>query len=221
MAIFIIINLEPIQTKIYNLSYNIIALSSKVLHKITDKDSCNKFNLELEVTRLQRENILLKEEINLTKTIKHKYISSIISQFTQFKGEEAFVIMAGAPEGVKVGDFVMKGKHLLGRVVEVKDLSVVAPLGSSAIKIPALIKPSNQNCIVGKNLGKEEDLDLMISYLQGSQTIKEGDLVISSWQENLPPGIEIGYLVKLDGKFLVKSPRSLLNSQIVQVLIRD
>jgi cell shape-determining protein MreC len=221
IGFFIIINLEPIQSKIYNFGYHIFALQEGIIKKFTKSDTCNKVNLELEISRLQRENNLLREEINLPKIRKNKYLSATISQITQFRGEEAFIINIGIEEGVKVGDFIMKGKTLLGRIVEVGKVSIVAPLGSNAIKIPALVIPSNQNCIVGKNLSQGEDLELAISYLQGSKGIKEGDLVISSWQDNLPAGIEIGYIIKIDGKFLVKSPRVIVNSQIVQVLISD
>jgi cell shape-determining protein MreC len=220
LTLFFLVNLEPIQSRLYKIGYQLYFIPSQFINKITEVNVCDKLHLELEITRLKRENHLLKKEIYFTNTIEHRYVSTKIFQIIQSKGEEAFILEAGKKEGIEVGDFVIKGKNLLGRIVQVDDFAIVAPLGSSSFKVPAIILPAEQNCLLGKNVGKDEDLELSISYLKGIESIKEGDLVVSAWQEGLPFGIEIGYLIKVEGKFRVKSQKILADKQLVQVLIK-
>ncbi len=214
-------NLDPVQNFFHSLQYSVTSRISLLFNQNKQEEKINLVPLQVELTRLQKENQLLREELKMVPVIKFNYKSVKIFQITQFKGEEALVIAAGLKEGIKVGDFVLNTKGLIGRVVKSDNFAIVAPLGSESIKIPAIVIPSAQTCIVGKNLASSDDLELNISYLKENNAVKEGDIVVSSWQEGLPFGIEIGYLIKVDGKFRVRKEKNLLDSQLVQVLIRE
>lgn len=223
---------NKIQIAIYDLGYNIYGKSvifiRKTKEKFTTKPHVEHEMCDLKLVQdmrflekkydiLHAENNLLKSQLKLIDNRQYEYITAIVTQVTYPKDEIALIVSAGTKNGVKVGHIVMNEYGIIGRIAQANELfSVVSLIGNENVKIPAVILPSYQDCIVNKGSIKK----LTISYLNDLEMVNDGDEVISSGKDGMTPfGLKIGSITKEDGKIFVSKQSQNITSMMVQIII--
>ena len=207
--------------KIYNIGYEFYGKSVLFLQDLfpTKFIKCN-IELQQKYDQLIVENTLLRKQLKFTTHIKYDFLTAPVSQITHFKGNLSIIIAAGSKDKIQVGTVVMGEYGIIGRVVKVgENFSVVSLLGNDNVKIPAIILPSYQDCIVGKEITTSQ---LSINYLADNHQVNNGDIVITSGKDGLTPfGMQIGTILKTNDNAFVVIKNSNLSSLIVQVVLKN
>lgn len=115
----------------------------------------------------------------------------------------ARLIDAGADKRIRVGNPVINEQGLVGRVVGVtNNASRVLLLSDVASRTPVLVDRSDARAILVGDGGANPRLE----FLRGSDSVKEGDRILSSGDGGIfPRGLPVGEAAKaLDGSWRVK-----------------
>lgn len=113
------------------------------------------------------------------------------------------LIDVGAEQGVRVGHPVMSETGLIGRVTGVsRGVSRVMLLSDVASRTPVLVDRTDARAILTGDGGP----DPRLAYLRGRDTVKDGDLILSSGDGGVfPRGLPVGTAGKgLDGQWRVR-----------------
>ena len=233
LVAFSFINSTYISSSVYKFAYNVygevilwcgeIYQSSLLklcinLNNCEEKISSERNLLIAEKTRLFNENTLLRKKLKLVDGNNYKYVTAFVTQTIYPKGERALVISAGVKDGLQIGNLVISEYGVVGRISEVsQNFSITSLLGSSSVKIAAIILPSNEQCIVGSSVASH----LSISYLDDITKIKEGSQVITSGKDSLTPyGTEVGKTILHNNKIYLDFDKRALDPLIVKVVIQ-
>lgn len=167
----------------------------------------------------EAENKRLRDEINFTKNIKHKYISAQIIGRPTNSGIQQIIIDVGLDKDIKKGDFILAKNQLIGRVIEIFSKSArVLLLSDIKSKIPAIAVDTRAKFIVEGQATKY----FACKYLNERLDLKEEELVTTSAEDvNIPGGIIIGSIFKEEDSFFIKQNVNLDKIEFVQVLLSE
>lgn len=115
----------------------------------------------------------------------------------------ARLIDAGANKGIRVGNPVINEQGLVGRVVgTASSVSRVLLLTDVASRTPVLVDRTDARAILAGDGGANPKLE----FLRGSDSVKEGDRILSSGDGGIfPRGLPVGEAARaLDGSWRVK-----------------
>lgn len=127
------------------------------------------------------------------------------------------VVTIGARDGVARGQAAMSGQGLVGRVVQVGELSSrVLLITDLNARIPVVLESSRQRAILA---GDNSDHPLL-TYLPPNSAVTPGERVFTSGHGGLfPPGLPVGMVeVDTDGKPRVVPTADLSRVEYVQVV---
>jgi rod shape-determining protein MreC len=186
------------------------------------------------VENLQKENALLKEELELLQQENLKYqeeqvelnylrelykLDNIYSNYEKIGANvigrnsdnwySVFTIDKGSKDGIEVDMNVIAGNGLVGIVYQVSDnYSLVRSIIDDESKVSSMLINTSDICAVSGDLKLMDKGYVKLGYLDAGVTIKDGDMIVtSSISDKFLAGILIGYAkdVKLDANNLTQS----------------
>ena len=165
--------------------------TSSLLGAVLGIDFENPKELRQRIETLEKENERLKAEL-LEKS--NETISSIkVYSSYPFNSRSEIAIAGGAEDSISQGDTVVySGTVLVGRVKSVfESSSIVTTIFDPSWEMAVRIGTSEADALLkGGN-------ELKIFLIPQDATIEEGDTVISA-DRNLPYGLELGYISKIE-----------------------
>ncbi len=194
---------RPISAIAGGISDNVSGIFSyRQLQKENEELKKQKEELEQQVTSLTLSAHELKELKRLSKVLNYKGINSaddlVSADVVSMDGTNwmnIFTINVGSDEGVEVGDIVVCGEGLVGRVSAVggnwskvtsiiDESSKVSFKLSGNLQVIGIVEASSDGVLTGFMLDSEAKLN-------------EGDGIITSGMGVYPAGIEIGKITKV------------------------
>lgn len=169
------------------------------------------------LNELEEENNTLRKYLNFFKENNTRYLmADIISSEGSESGAlgQTVIINKGSNDGLKEGLAVVSNRGIiLGKIKNVKDvLSEVSITTNQACKLAATIQ--NQDRTAGVAEG-DLGLTIKMNFIPQTKEVKTGDVVITSGlEENIPRGLIIGAIVKVD-----KENNQLWQSATIEPLI--
>ena len=166
-------------------------------------------------TYLQRQNILLQDELSKLRAIEQENLE--LRQLLAFQDSSEFkliptliigkdlnginkslTINSGSSDGIKKGMPLVTSDGLLGKVVlTTSGYSKVLPYMNSLFRVSALIQENQAPGIVSWN--GESLTEMVIDFIPQTIPVEEGYTVVTSGFSNeLPPGIPIGSVIRTE-----------------------
>ena len=166
-------------------------------------------------TYLQRQNILLQDELSKLRGIEQENIE--LRRLLAFQDSSEFdltptliigkdlnginkslTINSGSADNIKVGMPLVTSDGLLGKVILIsQDYSQVLPYNNSLFRVSGLVQEMNAPGIVSWN--GESQTEMVIDFIPQTIPVEVGYTVVTSGFSNeLPPGIPIGYVTRTE-----------------------
>tara|TARA_B100001989_G_scaffold227559_1_gene183799 strand:- start:94 stop:834 length:741 start_codon:yes stop_codon:yes gene_type:complete len=174
----------------------------KVLLKSSEQESL------IELKLLKKDNIRLREILNLQESSKSNNISAAVISRKTGSWWRQIILNKGSKDGVEIGSTVIGPGGLLGRVNSTSFFtSSVRLLTSPESKVGVWVDRIQMN---GLLIGSGDDYPNLILY-SNSADIKVGDFISSSPASTLfPPNIPIGIVQSVEEKFRAKKTAKIL-----------
>lgn len=146
---------------------------------------------------LEGQNNALRALMNFIPNPSLSWVTARVSsnQVTNFS--HGIVISAGEKDGISVGQAVVNGDGLVGRVASTSKQSSTAILLTDVnSSIPVTLENTRDRVILaGNNTG-----EAMLKYLPDGVMLNIGDKLLTSGDGNfIPAGIPVGYVSRIDG----------------------
>lgn len=192
---------------------------SELLNSIEQLQADNKA-LQEQIDKLSEEKLLtLKDQVELEQLRELYRLDNAYSDYEKIGANviargsnnwySTFTIDKGSSDGIKEDMNVIAGNGLVGIVTEVsEDYSIVRSIIDDSSKVSAMLLNTSDVCTVSGDLMLMEDGYIRLQYLDGSVTIKNGDMIITSnISEKYHEGLLIGYAkdIKMDSNNLTQS----------------
>lgn len=192
---------------------------SELLNSIEQLQADNKA-LQAQIDKLSEEKLLtLKDQVELEQLRELYQLDNAYSDYEKIGANviargsnnwyNTFTIDKGSSDGIKKDMNVIAGNGLVGIVTEVsEDYSIVRSIIDDSSKVSAMLLNTSDVCTVSGDLMLMEDGYIRLQYLDGSVTIKNGDMIITSnISEKYHEGLLIGYAkdIKMDSNNLTQS----------------
>ena len=223
----IVRSLNPIRKQIYNISRN----SRTYFYTITHYDEIKKESDDLKnrlinyvidasyIEKLEKENLVLKQELNYFETIEKKLVLAEVVSGFYLEGDSLLVINRGSKNGIDVGMPVVFGSGIIiGKVIKVNNWSSdILLLSNKNSLITATIQGHDRvNGIIKGDI----DYSLQMDYIPPDIDIEIGDIVVTAGlEEKIPKGLVIGQVKEIlfeDGDFFKTAiVYSLVDYQVV------
>lgn len=166
-------------------------------------------------TYLQRQNILLQDELSKLRAIEQENLE--LRQLLAFQDSSEFkliptliigkeltginkslTINSGSSDGIKKGMPLVTSDGLLGKVILTSsDYAQILPYNNSLFRVSGLIQESQSPGIVSWN--GESLTELVIDFIPQTIPVQEGYTVVTSGFSNeLPAGIPIGTVLRTE-----------------------
>jgi rod shape-determining protein MreC len=173
----------------------------------------------LDLFGIKSENKNLREEVNSLRTEVQKlreelYRAGRLEEFAVYRSETGFegtvarvigespdpwtriiVVNRGSADGIERGSPVVMPDGLVGRIIEVTgQSSIVRLIVDRSSRVPVLVSRSRARAILeGENSGT-----CHLKYLERTQDVLEGDVVITSGLTGIyPRGLEVGTITQI------------------------
>jgi len=169
--------------------------------------------LEKQIAELKTENLSLKMELNeallsreeleqlqdLSSELNYEYVTQkfdlISASVTYYDGANftsMFTINIGTEDGVEIGDPVINGQGLVGKITQVGDnWAKVSAICDDSSKISFKVVRDRKQLGVVEGTSQK---DLEGFMMDAESTVQEGDILITSGLGTYPEGIEIGVI---------------------------
>ena len=167
---------------------------------------------------LEAENKSLRDLLNVKTEPHYKTITTRVLGDTGSAFAKSLLVSAGKADGIAVGQAVMAGEGLIGRIVEVgKNTSRVLLINDINSRVPVLVEDTRQHAI----LAGQNSQEMNLIHLPPDSAVKKGVRIITSGHGGMfPHGLAIGQVIASDnGKVTVKPFTDF--SRIVHVRVLD
>ncbi|MCG3399090.1 rod shape-determining protein MreC [Staphylococcus massiliensis] len=158
--------------------------------------------LEAENQRLEAENKKYEKELDIKDISKYEPISATVLARNPDQWMNRIVIDKGEKAGIDSNMAVMTASGLVGRISKVNQYSSQVEMittKSRAGKLSVNIQHEDDNVFGLIDHYEEESNELVISDIDNSKKIKEGDKVVTSGlADQLPKGLFIGEVTKVE-----------------------
>ncbi len=155
---------------------------------------------EAKLKLLEEENMELKRMLNFKEKNKYEILLTKVIGNNLEGTEKTIIIDRGENEGIKIGDpAVIEEGILIGKVIKTeKDISIVRLLSDNQSKVATTI--INRE----KSLGVVEGgygLSVRMNFIPRNETVKIGDLVVTSGlEQDTPRGLLIGKVAAIENE---------------------
>ena len=143
-----------------------------------------------------RENIRLKELLNLQDRIANPAIASQIIGRDMAHGYEAFTVNRGSRDGVEIGSGVISTTGVVvGQVIQVSPWTAMVQLVTNPRNAVGakIVRTLAYGVVHGVG-----DATLKLDYVTSLADVKEGDIVVTSGDDGIyPAGFEIGRVLRV------------------------
>ncbi len=141
------------------------------------------------------ENQRLREILSLKEREKRYVTTARVISKSLDPFIDTIIIDKGKLDGVSKDMAVITPLGLIGKVISAeKEYSKVLLLGDTNFSVAVKIQESRQDAILSGNGNKK----CVLKYVGHEDTIKEGDIVITSGFDDLfPEGIQVGYVTRV------------------------
>lgn len=192
---------------------------SELLNSIEQLQAENKA-LQEQIDKLSDEKLLtLKDQVELEQLRELYQLDNAYSDYEKIGANviargsnnwySTFTIDKGSSDGIRKDMNVIAGNGLVGIVTEVSaDYSIVRSIIDDSSKVSAMLLNTSDICTVSGDLMLMEEGYIRLQYLDGSVSIKNGDMIITSnISEKYHEGLLIGYArdIKMDSNNLTQS----------------
>jgi rod shape-determining protein MreC len=174
--------------------------------------------LRKEIGKLRSKQTASAEQLRHAKELEALYELEEKTGLAQYKGVTTTVvdqsssswystvnIEAGSSNGIAVGDPVVDGEGLVGKVTDVApDVALVSLITDSEIEVSGRIAGTREDGIVQPKVGDPEHLRMQLYGVPSSANIKTGQLVATSgaieggYESVFPAGIPIGTITSIE-----------------------
>lgn len=156
--------------------------------------------LYIKALGIKEENEELKDLLKFvrTRSVKYKLVQLVTKPNQPYSSN--IIINAGSDQGIVENSVITGKRAIIGRVVAVgKDKSRVLTLSDENSKIPVITSNSRARGILS---GHNNNV-MTINYLEKDHTVKKGDMVFTSGDDDhLPPGLLVGIVSKVNGTYV-------------------
>lgn len=153
---------------------------------------------ESRLKELEIENQLLRQQLNFVEGHGYNFVTArVVSQGSQ-DNIAVFIINRGEADGIKLGYPVMAGDGVVvGRIVEVtNNQATFLALTDNRSRLAATVQ--NNDATIGLVEG-EHGISIKMDMIPRDEEVKPGQIIITSGlQENIPRGLLIGLVDKID-----------------------
>jgi rod shape-determining protein MreC len=160
--------------------------------KLRDENDHLKADLA-QVGILKKENESLKAQLKTPQTASLRLVAADTLGFIPAAGTRQLLLSIGEAQGVKVGQAVVSGSSVLGKIATVRsDRSTLRLLTDPQAKI--LVRTSHD--AKGILVGQFQSATKLTKVLQ-EESLNTGDLVLTSGEEDWPTNLVIGQIIKV------------------------
>lgn len=151
----------------------------------------------IDLDRIQSENKILREQLNVLGDRDEKTVLASVIGLDDKGKSILMIINQGERSGVKIGQVVVNGGRLIGRVVEVTaNNAYVVPIFAVGSKVPVQVMHGDTRAI-GLIEGEYNSRLVLTEVLQEYE-LNAGDLVVTSGEGGIyPSGLFIGRVTEL------------------------
>lgn len=158
---------------------------------------------------LEEENEALRAQLGAAKTERKLIVAKVIGQDPLLSSSK-MIIDKGKNDLVKRGYLVIVKDILVGEVVSVgASSSTIRLLSDSETKIPAITEGKVKGILRGQ-FGNQIILEKIVQ----AKKLKVGELVFSSGEEDMPKGLVLGKITKVDNE-----PAELFQKATIEPLV--
>ncbi|MDP3004499.1 MAG: rod shape-determining protein MreC [Candidatus Azambacteria bacterium] len=169
------------------------------------------YNKLAKLSRLEEENFLLREKLNLSQKAINTCLAGVIGR--DFQNNRSFLINKGANDGIAIGMVVIsEGETIIGRIVDTSyNISKVQTILDTQSRIAAITATSKISGLI-RGLGSDVIFDLIVK----NKKPETGELVISSGTDGIwPRGFIIGKI-----KEVKSQDNQVFNTADIELLAR-
>jgi rod shape-determining protein MreC len=174
--------------------------------------------LKIDVSRIQSENKVLRELLNVADDSKYQNITARLAGVSDSPFSNSAIIEAGEDQGVRQDDLVISPDGLIGRVANTSSgYSSVILLSDPNSRVPAITSSSKERGILAK-----QGNSMLLIYLPERHNVQPGELIYSSGDGKIYPyGLLIGRVAKVeDGQVFVDLSAKLNTVEFVGIRSR-
>ena len=158
---------------------------------------------------LEEENEALRAQLGAAKTDRKLIVAEVIGQDPLLSSSK-IIVDKGKNDLVKLGYLVIVKDILVGEVVSVgASSSTIRLLSDSETKIPAITEGKVKGILRGQ-FGNQIILEKIVQ----AKKLKVGELVFSSGEEDMPKGLVLGKITKVDNE-----PAELFQKATIEPLV--
>jgi len=153
--------------------------------------------------QLEQENTILRAQLNMMPEVRPDFVSARVIADTRSPFVKTLLVNAGRRDGVAVGQAVVSGDGLAGRIVEVgKKSARVLLLTDLNSRVPVVVESSRYRGILA---GDNSDRPLLI-FLPENVKVGNGQRIVTSGHGGVfPAGLAIGVISTVgDGEIRVQ-----------------
>lgn len=180
---------------------------------------------QAELNQLREENNILRSQLNFVKNDSSIVVANVIGKSPD-SSSNILLIDRGSNDEIKEGQAVITGDGILvGKIIKTEsNIAQVKILTDNQSRVSASIL--NQDKTIGVVNG-EHNLRLKLTLIPLTETIKQGDIVVSSnLDRNIPRGLLIGQIESVEKELyqpfqtaVIKPATDLNKLSIISVLI--
>lgn len=150
------------------------------------------------VADLVQENAFLRDAAGLRERIPGPMIQAAAFSYLRDGGVRHITVNRGTSDGVQVGSVVATAHGaLVGRVIEVfPAYAMVRAVGDPSLEVTARILSSDISGLVRIDPAR----GLLLDLVQKSEMVTEGQTVVTSGNDQFPPGLVIGRVRSVDNQ---------------------
>lgn len=144
---------------------------------------------------IEDQNVFLRQVLNLPVSVKLGFLEAGIFNFQFTPKGYYFSLNKGSRHGVDKGDIVITSSGiLLGAAEEIfETYSVVSSVVNSEFKTTIHVLSKNISGIAKGAVGGGLELD----FISQNDEVIEGDVIVTSGMDTLPPGLAVGKVVEV------------------------
>ena len=163
--------------------------------------------------KLEAENQSMRQVLSLKEKNEQAYISAKVIGDSRSPFGKTLILKAGSDDGVMIGQPVVMGRSLVGRIIEAgKHSSRLLLLNDLESHIPVRFLSSGDRAILSGNAS-----GLVLEFISDDAQYVEGDFIVTSGTEGfMPEGLVVGRLK--NNKFEVTPMVNEDRLEIVQIL---
>ncbi len=176
-------------------------------------------------SEMEAENARLRALLQFSQSLEYEYVGAQVTAMVPGNWFSSFTINRGETDGVAVGNVVVVGDGLVGKVTQVTPTSaVVTSIVDSTSNIAAMLERTRDNGIVSGTLYlNDANSVLSMDYVADASLLQVGDRVMTSGLDGVyPKGLFVGTVHTIStGSLIIKPAVNFRAMEEVLVLVGE